>query len=56
MERSKANRNEGTRKKWYMGKCEIPAGKQPVGCKWIFTVKHRADGTVERYKTRLVAK
>ncbi|KAD3642035.1 hypothetical protein E3N88_31259 [Mikania micrantha] len=26
-----------------------------VGCKWIFRTKFRADGTVERYKARLVA-
>lgn len=33
-----------------------PAGKRPVGCKWVFTVKHKADGSIERYKARLVAK
>lgn len=27
-----------------------------IGCKWVFTIKYRADGTVERYKSRLVAK
>ena len=31
-------------------------GKRTVGCRWIFTVKYRADGTLERYKVRLVAK
>lgn len=31
-------------------------GKKPVGCRWIFTIKHKADGSVERYKARLVAK
>ena len=30
--------------------------KKMVGCKWVFTVKHNADGSVERLKTRLVAK
>ncbi|RVX18212.1 Retrovirus-related Pol polyprotein from transposon RE1 [Vitis vinifera] len=34
----------------------LPRGKKPVGCKWIFTVKYKADDTVERYKARLVAK
>ena len=35
---------------------DLPKGKQPVGCKWIFTVKYKSDGRVERYKARLVAK
>src|SRR5262249_31007831 len=30
--------------------------KKLVGCKWVFTVKHRADGFIDRYKARLVAK
>ncbi|RVW16980.1 Retrovirus-related Pol polyprotein from transposon TNT 1-94 [Vitis vinifera] len=34
----------------------LPRGKKPVGCKWVFTVKYKADGTVERYKACLVAK
>ncbi|RVW92108.1 Retrovirus-related Pol polyprotein from transposon RE1 [Vitis vinifera] len=34
----------------------LPRGKKPVGCKWVFTVKYKADGTVEQYKARLVAK
>uniref|UniRef100_A0A2N9J5N8 Reverse transcriptase Ty1/copia-type domain-containing protein n=1 Tax=Fagus sylvatica TaxID=28930 RepID=A0A2N9J5N8_FAGSY len=27
-----------------------------IGCKWVFQVKRKADGTVERHKARLVAK
>ena len=27
-----------------------------LACKWIFTVKYKADGSIERYKARLVAK
>ena len=35
---------------------ELLEGKKTVGCKWVFTVKRKADGSVERYKARLVAK
>lgn len=31
-------------------------GKEPVGYKWVYTIKYKVDGTVERYKARLVAK
>ena len=34
----------------------LPRGKKTVGCKWVFTIKHRADGTIERYKAQIVAK
>ena len=27
-----------------------------MGCKWVFTIKYRADETIKRYKARLVAK
>jgi len=27
-----------------------------VDCKCVFTIKHKADGTIERYKAQLVAK
>lgn len=37
-------------------KCVLPKGKKPVGCRWVFTIKHKADGTIERYKARLIAK
>ncbi|CAL8077630.1 unnamed protein product [Prunus armeniaca] len=29
---------------------------KPVGCRWVFSVKYNVDGTVERYKAKLVAK
>ncbi|XP_071728878.1 uncharacterized mitochondrial protein AtMg00820-like [Rutidosis leptorrhynchoides] len=37
-------------------KCVIPQGKKPVGNRWVFTIKYKPDGTIERYKARLVAK
>jgi hypothetical protein len=30
--------------------------KNVVGCKWIFKLKRKADGSIERHKARLVAK
>jgi hypothetical protein len=35
---------------------ECPYGCKSIGCKWVFKKKLRPDGTIERYKTRLVAK
>ncbi|RVX04557.1 Retrovirus-related Pol polyprotein from transposon TNT 1-94 [Vitis vinifera] len=34
----------------------LPPGHSVVGCKWIYKIKTRSDGSVERYKARLVAK
>jgi hypothetical protein len=34
----------------------LPQGKQPVGCKWVFTIKHTPEGKVDRYKACLVEK
>jgi hypothetical protein len=33
-----------------------PYGCKPVCCKWVFKKKLRLDGTIDKYKTRLVAK
>jgi hypothetical protein len=33
-----------------------PYGCKPVGCKWVFKKKLRPDGTIDKYKVRLVAK
>nr|XP_033510135.1 uncharacterized mitochondrial protein AtMg00820-like [Nicotiana tomentosiformis] len=33
-----------------------PPDKKLVGCKWVFTMKHKADGSIERFKARLVTK
>ena len=35
---------------------ELPKGKRPVGCKWMYTLKHKADGSIKHYKARLVTK
>jgi hypothetical protein len=35
---------------------KLPNEKRVVGCKWVFTIKCKADGSVERYKAILVGK
>ncbi|MCI78127.1 retrovirus-related pol polyprotein, partial [Trifolium medium] len=34
----------------------LPAHRRAIGCKWIFRIKENPDGTVNKYKARLVAK
>ena len=34
----------------------LPQGKKAIGSTWVFKVKHKVGGTLERYKARLVAK
>lgn len=33
-----------------------PKGRNVIGCKWVYKIKRRADGSVDHYKARLVAK
>ncbi|GJW72033.1 ribonuclease H-like domain-containing protein [Tanacetum coccineum] len=35
---------------------ELPAGRKPIGSKWVFKVKYKSTRDIERYKTRVVAK
>ncbi|KAL0555968.1 hypothetical protein IC582_004471 [Cucumis melo] len=34
----------------------LPKGHKTVGCKWVFSLKYKTDGTLDRHKARLVAK
>jgi Reverse transcriptase (RNA-dependent DNA polymerase) len=33
-----------------------PDNHNIVGCKWVYRIKRHIDGSIERYKVRLVAK
>lgn len=34
----------------------IPEGAHLVGWRWVYTIKHKPDGTIEMYKAMLIAK
>ncbi|XP_074352260.1 putative mitochondrial protein AtMg00820 [Apium graveolens] len=33
---------------------ELPLGKKAIGSKWLFKIKFKSDGSIDRYKARLV--
>ena len=37
---------------WGIVSC--PSNVCPIGCKWVYSIKLRSDGTLDRYKARLV--
>ena len=35
---------------------DLPSDRKPIGCNWVLKKKIKVDGSLERYKARLVAK
>lgn len=36
--------------------CPVPSGRSAISSKWVFKIKRNADGTINKYKARLVAR
>jgi hypothetical protein len=36
--------------------CLFPKNKKTIGSKWVYKIKYKSDGSIERYKAYLVAK
>ncbi|MCO5594829.1 hypothetical protein L7F22_048863 [Adiantum nelumboides] len=36
--------------------CDFPPGKKAIGTKWVYKLKRKPDGEIDRYKAQLVAK
>jgi hypothetical protein len=51
IEEVKAHLDNGT---WTV--VRLPKGKRAIGSRWVFKIKRNADGSVDRYKGRIVAK
>lgn len=41
-------------KTWVLTK--LPTGRRALQCRWVFVVKYNGDGSIDRYKARLVIK
>lgn len=36
--------------------CELPKGRKTISSKWVFKLKHKSNGEINKYKARLVAR
>ena len=55
MERGGLRGDEGTWKKWHLAINDTTTRENSVAVKWLFIIKCKVDGTIDRYKARLDA-
>jgi len=34
----------------------LPTGKKIISCRWVYRIKHKADGSIDKYKAHLMAR
>jgi hypothetical protein len=34
----------------------LPKENKTIGCRWVFSIKYKADESIERYKAKLLTK
>ena len=56
MEVCYGRRNEASPEDSAREMVELPQGKKIVGCKWVFSIKYKSDGIIDRCKARRVVK
>ena len=55
-EKAMATKHENLMKNQTWDLTPLPSRKKPIGCKWMYKVKYKAHGTLDKYKAHLVAK
>ncbi|KAG2758290.1 hypothetical protein Pcac1_g29543 [Phytophthora cactorum] len=38
---------------WCVSCCQLPNGQRAIGTKWVFKIKRKADGSIEKIQARL---